>query len=331
MTMLFCDGFDWLASTSDVPKKYATGTLSGLATGRSGSGQSAYTINNNPSIVFPETFTLVIGQAWKTEGGPAASYLWRIPCPSYGSQVDVCIGNNGELIAYRRDYVFNTVLHTTAVGLIQASTWHYIEVKIFFSDTVGTVEFYVDGVSAGGSTGLDTCYITGEGAVGVFFGGRGWIDDVYVNDGSGSYNNDFLGDVTIETVRPTSDSSPLQWTATPGATHYTGIDEAAYSATDYITHDVVGERDQFGIGNLTTNPSSIHAVAVNSNATKTDTGSVSLKQYIKSSASENLSAADALAYGSVLNYQHIVERDPNGTIAWTKSAVDAAEIGVEVA
>ena len=54
--------------------------------------------------------------------------------------------------------------------------------------------------------------------------------------------------ITTTNLNPNVDGSTLQWTASPGATHYTGIDEgiSAIDSTDYIYSDTFNQVDEFG-------------------------------------------------------------------------------------
>jgi hypothetical protein len=228
---------------------------------------------------------------------------------------------------------YTSVLATSSVP-ISTLQWNYYELKATISNTVGTVELKLNGTTVASATGLDNSFTNNEW-VNLFYlhcdNGNSRFDDIYLCDTTGSYCNDFLGDITVEAVRPTADSSPLQFTPSTGS-NYACVDEAAFTTTDYVTASTSGYRDQYAMGNLSATPTTIHAVVLNAALSKTDSGSMNGKLYVKSSSSEDLSSAvsPTVPLGNQLVYQHPVYRDPNGSIAWTKSAVDAMECGIEV-
>jgi hypothetical protein len=48
-------------------------------------------------------------------------------------------------------------------------------------------------------------------------------------------------------LRPTAEGTYSQWTATPGPTHYTAVDESSCSGTDYVATDTSTQRDSYKI------------------------------------------------------------------------------------
>ena len=356
MALLFMDGFD---SYSASINQYNIGKTSAQVASAGGHYFFAALSSSSPRY----------GSGQYVTGTQSAN--WYVNIPSVDTIVMGCayylsnytsITNNDQGIIFdilesitvrhgmlKIKYTTHEIEYQNSAGTALATSsyvfpltaWHYIELKVYIHDSAGTVDVQVDGVSIISATGLDTR----NGGTGVitraYFGseyslsskynsGNFWLDDVYVCDTSGSYCNDFLGDVRIETIRPTGDSSPLQFTPSTGS-NYTCVDEAVISTTDYVSASTSGYRDQYAMSNLTGSVGTIHAVSVNAPSSKSDSGAIQGKVYVKSSSSEDLSGAFTPSLGSYLTLMtNISERDPNGTIAWTESAVNAMECGIEV-
>ena len=121
----------------------------------------------------------------------------------------------------RRGGTVGAVLGTAAAaGTLVINTWHYIEVQASLSDTVGTVEVRVNGVTKigplstqdtknfGTKTVFDTVRIMGA------TGSTTQYDDLYVRTGS----EPFLGDITVAAGRqvllePFTDLSAFNFTS----------------------------------------------------------------------------------------------------------------------
>lgn len=344
MALLFTDGFDWAGTSSDLDKKYqnyysfATGSI---VAGRNGGKAHSSTYSNfnwvakkidsNPS-------TIIVGVAIKPVTSFATTYWFlRLDNEIQGTipHLAFVVNSSGGIVVKRGDYN-GTTIGTSSNGALVVNTWKYIEVKATIHDTTGSVYIQSDGVNVLTVTNADTRNAGSEQVGAVFFGaggcgnGGGIQDDIYIADTTGSYCNDFLGDCTIFTVAPSSDSSPTNFSTSSGSNHAALLDETSYDASDYVLSDTSTTRDQFNMGDLSRYPDTIHAAVVNSVTRLTDPGSLQLKQFIKSSGSENLSAALTPTIQTD-TLQHPVYRDPNGTIAWARTAINSMEAGIEVA
>jgi hypothetical protein len=110
-----------------------------------------------------------------------------------------------------------------------------------------------------------------------------YVDDVYVCDTSGAQNNDFLGDVRVETLRPDADTAQADWTPSTGTDHYAVVDDApGYDGADYVESDTAGHVDLWEYGDLGSTPQSIHAVQLVTAMQKTDAGTREARALLKS-------------------------------------------------
>lgn len=124
----------------------------------------------------------------------------------------------------------STFLGRTNGARLSADRWSYVEIKVYCDNAAGTLDVQVDGVNCLSLSGIDTQGITENYYDQVeFLNGNtgyspGW-DDLYICDGSGITNNDFLGPCMIRTLRPSADGDDSDWTTQSGLDHYAMVDE----------------------------------------------------------------------------------------------------------
>lgn len=260
---------------------------------------------------------------------PDVAFYDGTPTIQCGMKVDA----NGAINVYRyTSETAGTLLGASANGVIQPNTWHYIEVEVTISDTVGVFKVYVDGVQQVNLTGLDNKNTANAYASNIRFSSAsasGWnmsldVDDFYLTDAATK-----LGERRVETIYPTSDVAQ-GFARSTGATNYTLVDEAQVNGdTDYVQGSSVGDTDTYGLGDLSSTPTAVDAVQVISFAEKTDAGSRSFALQVKSGAttSDGSNYALAASYGK---FERLLTQDPNGPTAWTASAVNALQGGPKV-
>ena len=155
-----------------------------------------------------------------------------------------------------------------------------------------------------------------------------YFDDLYFCDGSGSRNNDFLGDMKVETIFPSGNGNSNDWSSSSGGDNYTNVDEnPPNDDTDYNYSTLSGNIDTFAFENLTTVSGSINGIQLNILARKDDAGTKIVKQVIRRGSVDYVIEnphymADAYAY-----YVDIVEEDPSTSSDWTITGINAAEFG----
>lgn len=119
-----------------------------------------------------------------------------------------------------------TLYGTTSGPVVTANAFHHLEMKVFSSATVGTVELRVNGFVRLTATGLNT---NGADIAQVFIGHNtgfstnarctATFKDLVLWDTTGSQCNDFLGAVAVYDIVPDGDED-LQWDLSNGATGY---------------------------------------------------------------------------------------------------------------
>lgn len=347
MTMLFCDSFAHYA-TAEAQYKYTTVGASGFSIeatdGRRGSpcmkttGTGGYVI----ASVRGSPTELIVGVAYKPT---AVDIGTNRPIRLMENGTDhVCLGHNaaGAIVVYRS----TTSIATSAVGVISAGAWHYIELRAKMSDTVGEVEVRVNGVlvltATGSPAALDTLN-GGTGAInlvglyGSNTGGAIWFGDLVIMDTTGSRNNDFLGDVRVEAYRANGNGTTSDFDGSDGdsTNNYLLVDDTTPdtgSPSTYVESSTVGDVDLYDMQSMSHNPDSIFAVQIVGVLSKVGDGSRSANLVTRRSGTNYTTPAVALPDG-YRGVTAIVETDPAAASPndWTQTNLNAAEFGVKVA
>jgi hypothetical protein len=245
--------------------------------------------------------------------------------------INLRMETTGELAIYRGT---TFLARTTGLGLTNA-TWYWIELKVYCHDTSGTYEVRVGGVNKLSASGVDTK--AGSNAyhnIATIPAPNGTVryDDIYILDGSGAANNDFLGNMKVVGVFPNGDvGGYTDFTPSSGTDHYALVDEnPTNDNTDYVESSTTGHKDLWDYGAVSGLGAAIAGLQVNTEVRETDASSFSLITLIKSGATESADSAQAIGSTNYKTLRRISETDPATGAAWTVSGVSAAQFGVKV-
>ena len=340
MALLFCDGFDHYGTTARMTDGvYADTSGCSLNTVGPRTGTHALFCNSGADlrrVLGGAKTTVGIGGAFDWPSLPISSNSQRIfdwrSADNY-QQVVLYIQPTGTISAVRN----GTHLGTTAAPALTAGAYHHIEAQVFFSNTVGTIEVRVNGVTVLSLSGLDTVTApTGAECSAVVYGGGSagggpgcYLDDIYCYDTSGSYNNTWIGDRRVLTLFPNANTATADWTPVGAATGYECIDEAnPDDDTTYINAATIGLVSQFGLQNLPAGVSLINGVVLVERARKTEAGTANTKVSAVSGASVTAGADKPITEVYTFR-QDVFETDPATAAPFTPSAVDSLQFKVE--
>lgn len=248
--------------------------------------------------------------------------------------VSLCVSPTG-IIQIRRNGLEGTIIASSSGPVLVANAWQHIEMKTLISDTVGTVEVRVEGIVVINATGLDT---SGSGltTAGIFAatdnrqntsaGIAWWIKDLAIWDSTGSFNNDFLGSITVYELLTSSDVA-FPWSASTGTTGFNLIDETPPNDdTDYIyASDPPPAASKFGLTNLPADVTSVKGLYAVVRSKKTDGGDGFLQVGMISGVSTGL-GTDRPITTAYTYWTDVFEVDPATSTSWTPIAVDAAQL-----
>jgi hypothetical protein len=342
MALLWIDGFEGYGETLNGPpiptgileRKYAvtqsTATMQTKA-GRYG-GMSLYLGGSN-NYLFPPALTthdtMISGINWYCNSTRHISILTFYDGNTIGMEIRKQ-DNVSELQLFRN----GTLIATTSGLGISVSTWYNVQMKIKCHDTLGEYEVKVDGVTVLSDTGVDTkagsnnyhdnCVLRTYAARVPSF------DDWYVCDGSGSINNDFLGVCKVVRIDPDGDDTANWTTSTPSANHYDNVsgivtdDDTSYlEETSADTTDLFDYEDVAGFSNIL-------GIQICTDCKETDAQSYSVKTPIESGGNQYDDSAQVIASPGYRTKVRVEEIDPDTSVKWTESGLNAAKFGIKV-
>lgn len=338
MTLLFVDGFDDGLQAS----KWSSWTMTTNATARTG-GRSGSTTNAGDAHVqlssTDKSATIITGFGFYPLANPnAGRRQWRFMADA-GATTHISLARNssGGLDLYRGATFSDTLIASSASGIVSLNAWTYIETKVVLHDTTGVVQVRLNGnttpvINFSGDTknaGTDTKIDRVSFGANTGDGNQHYFDDLYICNDAGSVNNDFLGDVSVQTVFPSGDGASSQWVGSDGnsVSNYLLVDESPDpNTTDYVESNTSGNIDTYAFTDLT--GVTIKGVVHRSYAAKSDSGAQLMRQTVRISGT-NYPGSDlspSTTYGA---FSRLMEASPATSTAWTLAEFNAAEFGVE--
>lgn len=355
MSLIFFDGFeDNMALT-----KWDGGANYGYTTGRN--GQAIYVIDQVAGFIkkllsaSEEHATMVFGKSHRIHTGTNNNEGWLggrstdawhgAICTLFsdaGATAHVTVNLvNGTTIEVRRGLTNGTLLGSYTPAVIDYTAWYYFEVKATLHDTTGSVEVKMNGTTVINLTNVDTKNGGTKTVFDAMSMGGSWVnngrymasDDLYLCNGAGSVNNNFLGDCAVETLYPSGDGSSSVLVGSDGNSVNNSllVDEpGTVVLTDYVQGASVADKDLYALANLVRTTGTVYGVQALAHAVNSDSGPRSAGVILKSGATTTPAVGQALST-TPSAIRRVWELNPNGSVAWDVAAVNALEAGFEVA
>lgn len=338
MTLLVCDGFDHYDQLADKWTGTGDGAI-GSSYGRYGNGMR-WGGNTGPKFyrdLGVQATTLYAGLALRADNPFGVVFLFRAGA---GDHVFIESIPGGALRA-RRGTWNGPILLTSTPGVIPSYGWCYVEVKVVFDNTSGSVDFRVNGVSVGSTTAVDTvntanvyCDRFVIGAWHNNTANSGAIDDVYCCDDAGSAPfNTWLGEKVIEGLLPNGAGNSTQWTPSAGSNYQCVDENPPDDDTTYVASSTVGHKDLYAMTSVKTPPGTIRAVVPWALARQDDAATRVIKTKIRENVTEGSGANHTMTSAYQYYKGGAVDAFPNNPDTgspWTEAEVNAMECGVEV-
>ena len=269
------------------------------------------------------TTDLVVGFAFKVQNLHDI-HLMTLHDQDLGNAAAVGLTSGGFMLVSDGD------TETVGTHPITANVWYYAEMKL---DSGGTAELHLQGgiVDIGPVAGdfSHDWYIVSLETGGVF-SPRVQFDDFYMCDLEGAVNNDFLGDLCVETLYPVSDGTYRDWTPDTGTDHFSRVNEHHIDELlSYVSTAGAGNKDTYNMGDPVIDPlAPVLGVQLNLGVTKLDAGVRTMKPLIRQAGTdyegpETYIAAD---WGFV---SWLMDEDPSGS-PWDATTVMGDEYGIDL-
>jgi len=341
MALLWIEGFEGFGSTLDsapspsgiVGRKYgsvASESTMKIQTGRTG-GKSLELATSNcyfqKSITMAND-TIIIGFAFLADALLTSGYL--VNCyDGIGMGMRLYVDTAGTFGIIR-----NTTRLETTTNSITASVWYYIEYKIKVHASAGSYELRVNDTVWASDSGINTqTYINPFYDAIRFIGPYSFvtsrIDDLYICDDSGTYNNDFLGNVKVVAINPDSAGDDTDWTPASGA-NYAAVDDGQELDEDSTYVETSGSLDQdlYNYESLSS-VGSIKGIQINTEVRVTDAESYDLNNVIKSGTTTDEGTEETISSTSYATSSRVQETDPDTSASWTASNINSCQFGIK--
>lgn len=338
MTLLFMDSFDHYAA-ADVLRKWTSMTgVATMLTGRFGGSCVRLTSAN---CIMHKTLTgshqtLIWGAAVKfsafpgqyghvirfTEGGYTDTYLQCGVRHSVTPGLFTLNGGSGAVLA-------------ESVIPLYANVWYYFELKAYIHNSLGTMELRVNNTTYASASNVDTQKTANANADGFGIGeyynfaSGTYYDDMYICNGAGGVNDDFLGDHRVECLFPSGAGNYAQWTPNGAANNYDCVNDAAPNGdTDYNSQDGAGlpKIDSFAMSNLESTTGTIKGVQSVLYHRKDDAGDVTVAPLYRIGGTDypqtGVNLPDTYQYG-----MEVEEVSPATATAFSIAEVNGLEFG----
>lgn len=324
-------------------------------------------VSSTPTPRSPGTYCLKLGGTAGTPSNSAAQRNVQLPNPSdvwvrcayylhnivasenYMALFSDSAGNAQGCLTWSPDQLLRVYRGSAiSTGLLGTSTqqftqdqWHTVELHWQIASTsTGTTELWVDGNRWLNLTGVDNSGTNvlnmAEWALGAATGSLNpsaymAIDDLAINDTTGSINNGRIGDGRVVLLAPTGAGSTTAQTrgGTDTGANWSQTSEVPASMAQYVGSMTVGTRDTYALADVPAGNWGVNAVDVIAYAQKTEATDGSLGLTLKSGATTNEATAQPLNLSPAFLRQ-VYDTDPNTGAAWTVANVNALEAGTTV-
>jgi hypothetical protein len=293
---------------------------------------------NNPDIG-PEAEEVFLGIR---DGSTAQIYVYVDNLPS---------SDDYELQVWRGDNDTGTLLGTSP--LIEGGIgFRYFELKVVIHNTTGSVTLKVDGSNVVSITNADTQNTASATADNVRFGGkRGFtpmvgdstfsLDDMYACNGSGSINNDFLGDQVVARIEPSADGSASEFDSEAngspsGNDNWEQINENTSSSDEdggYVAASDVEDKDMYNFDDLPgVMTGGINGVMIYLRSRLEIDGNRELQMRFndQTNGESDIGAAVLVDEPVYENKDLIVELNPGTTAKFTPAQIDSGQWGYRI-
>lgn len=220
--------------------------------------------------------------------------------------------------------------------VVNSAVQRYVEFDITLALTaIGSIEARLDGAVLGALSAVRTHWGSGSTAInrvglGSFngYGGFTKLQDMYVNDSTGSANNGYEGDVKIDFQNVDANGDEVDGIPSAGSAYQCVDDGDPNDDTDYVSMTAVGDRSAFSLAPIAGPANAIKCVTAIARWKKDDAGVCDAKLGLRRSGNEVFGTAISL--GTTYSVKRFnLPTDPNGGGVLDTTMVDSLQVIVE--
>lgn len=351
MALRFLDSFDHY-STGDILKKWTINTSAftiNTSLGRFGGSclrsSSDFSNNGVVTVLNPQP-TWIVGFAFSpgTVGIAAgiSNFVQLISSGVFQVGVTINVDTTLSIVTGGNSGNSQTVLATSTTG-IRPNTYSFIEFKATLNTSIAahTCQLKLNGnlvAEASAAANTDRAASGSANAIGFLFpwfipgnGGPIAFDDVYICDGTGSSNNNFLGDVKIVSLFPTGNGAFSQFVndASNSTNNFSHVNaNPTNNGTTFVKSSTPGNEDTYAFGSLAFS-GIVHGIQQVLELEKDNAGSVLVAPVIRI-AGTDYTGFNISPTSSYLFYMSQNDVKPSNFTAWTTADVNGSQYGVVI-
>jgi hypothetical protein len=351
MAIVLMDGFDCYKDVADMMATPGWSTpfdIDDLAIDKTGGvfGGAALTVPGTLATTAfqrncqcDNTKTYVVGFWFKASALPPSTSLRMFQLLTYDASriLTLYLTRTGS---FNAQDISSTNYNPTVTDVVPVNSYVRVEIKFKpgTSASTGTLEVRVGGTVILTATGVNLYAASGIAMLrlqGIEKSApyiKVWFDDLVVVDDTGTTNNDYLGDIRIDTLRPNADTPQADFDLSAGTNGYDLIDDALGSPDDasYLESYTPGDKSEFDLSNLIGGSTGIMGVQTRVRAQKTDAGVRSYRAYLKAGTEVANGPTISPGTGWAWHLNGIMEQSPETAAAWTDADIGDLKLGVEV-
>ncbi len=336
MAILFTEGFDIYSAVTDIKTKWDSSSITDGsfddARIQAVGGKSFSQLSGGPSgLITPDlgnSTTMIVGFGFKNVDRNGNFPLVEL---RDGTTVQVALRFNPTSGLLN---VFSDTVLGEGTAVLAIDTWYYIEIKVLVNTTTGTVDVKVNETSDIALTSQDT-QVSGSAQINrvAFIGAtsstkKNILDDIVILNDTGSINNDFMGDMKIETLRVNAAGNASDWATTPGVDGFIAVREGDNNSL--IGSSTANDISQFTKEALLKLDTTLKAVVTNVSVKNSDASTHTIRDNMRVGGADYTGTSQTVNSTGYKVKQFIREADPSTSNAWANAAaVNGAEVGVE--
>lgn len=333
MALLFADpGGAFYATTAQAVSGYyaalsATIATTGLPAGNVEPTALKNVGVNGASISVPQTSgPYTIGMRVCLTSTFSEQEICRFRDTGTGVQTSFWTEANGTIKAYRGG---STLIGTSSSAVtLSQNVWAYLELQLSIDATAGAIGVAINGTNVLQTTGNTKGQSSSDiGSINFGSNLNNYIQDIYVIDSTGSYNNTYLGDCEMPVSLAKANGTYTDWTANGAATIYQSVNAATPAdSTVFASDSTPGDRMSVAYPS-TALTSNIVGVCHVSRMNKSTSGTRTVSQVVTNNGVDQVASAVSLAT-SYTYYLQVSETDPNTGAPWTQAGFNTIQTGL---
>lgn len=301
---------------------------------------------------FTDSSTVIFGFAFKFLGGAkpgdypgfpgySSSPFINLNSVGFGYGIDVIVNSDFTMSVLNGET--KAVYGTTEAALLpntrNVNSWTYIEMKVFVSNTVGTVELRINEIPWLKLSGIDTCVGgTSELADGLQINPFEMnlpviVDDLYICNNLGSTNNDFLGECAVSNLFPDGAGTYTDFTeSTPVGYNWGNVNEKFEIDQDatYNQGTAIDQKDSYNIDPIThLQDGEIYGIALNTTARQDGIFLPTFTPFVRLSSTDYFQTPFASSGTDWYLVYSLMETNPNTSLQWVDTDLTNMEIGLK--